>query len=270
MRMNSYLMRGLGLALTAVLVLGAGFAHAQESEGKKRKRNKSASEKANEIADEQMYQPIEYVNKAKPGPKVVVIPGDIKSANATFEQKVTVNNIADFGELELGMANFGILERADLGPMLDELTLAANMGDAEGLKKFKKGKFETTRWFIKFDILKAEQVAAVKHGFSGGALGSIAGSLIGGRAGSATDAGVSSIQTGQEAGVWIIGMRYKLLDASTSEQVSTGYKEMKMEVGAQSKAVLGIQRGTATGVGLDTMTQRLVQECVYEIDLKNK
>jgi len=259
------------LIAAVLLAVSAGDALAQTSEGarKKKNRNKSASEAANEMADQQMYQPVNYVNKATPGPKLVVIPGEIKSANAAFEQKVTSNNIADFGELELSMANFGVLERSDLGPLLDELALAANLGDPEGLKKFKKGKFQTTRWFVRFDILKAEQVAAVKHGFDGRAIGGIVG-VFGGRGGYAAGQGVSSIQTGQEAGIWIVGMRYKIIDASTSDQVATGYRELKMEVGAQSKAVLGIERGNATGVGLDTMTQRLIQECVAEIDMNHK
>jgi len=30
--------------------------------------------------------------------------------------------------------------------------------------------------------------------------------------------------------VWLIGMRYKIMDANTTEQVAQGYKELKMEV----------------------------------------
>ena len=75
----------------------------------------SASKQANEAADQAMYQPITYSDKA--GPMVVVIPGEIKSANATFTQKVNSNNIADYAELELGKAHYSVLERSDLGPM---------------------------------------------------------------------------------------------------------------------------------------------------------
>ena len=92
---------------------------------------KSASEKANEMADKSMYKPVAYANANKTGPALVVIPGAIKSANAAYSQKIGANNIADYAELELTKANFKVLERTDLGPMLEELALAANMGDAQ-------------------------------------------------------------------------------------------------------------------------------------------
>ena len=229
-----------------------------------------ASKQANEMADEAMYKPVEYINKDKPGPKLVVIPGEIKSSNASFEQKVTANNIADFGELELGKANFGVLERSDLGPMLDEMKLAANMGDKDGLAKFKKGKFATTQWFVKFDILKAEPVAAVKKGFSGKAVGGLLGGVIPGVGGSVAGQTVGSVETSTSAGIWIVGMKYKVLDASTSEQVATNYFEGKMELGSKGSSVMGISNATESGVTLDTMVQRLVQMCVAEIDAKKK
>ena len=80
----------------------------------------STSQQANEMADKAMYKPVEYKNVAKKGPMVVVIPGEIKSSNASFTQKFGPNNIADYAELELGKANFKVLERADLGPLLNE------------------------------------------------------------------------------------------------------------------------------------------------------
>lgn len=232
------------------------------------KKRGSASKEANEAADAAMYKPIEYANKDKEGPKLVVIPGEIKSNNATFEQKVTANNIADFGELELSKANFGVLERSDLGPMLDELRLAANMGNKESLSKFRKGKFATTKWLVRFDILKAEPVAAVKKRFSGGALGSVVGILGGNRGADAAGTAIGSVETSDAAGVWIIGMRYKVLDAETSEQVTTNYVEAKMEIGAKQSSVMGISSEAVGGVTLDSMVQRLVQQCVVELDGK--
>ncbi len=229
----------------------------------------SASKKANAIADQSMYKPVSY--SATPGPVVVVIPGEIKSANATYSQKIGANNIADYGEIELTKANFQVLERSDLGPMLQELELAANMGDAEGLKKFKKGKFQTTNWLIRFDILKAEPVAEVKNSFDGSWLGAIAGSAVGSAtdswvAGVATGAAVGSVHAEEAAGVWIIGMRYKILDANTGEQKATGYIEDKMEIGSKGGGALGVSQTTTQQVTLDTMTQRLVQQAVMELD----
>jgi hypothetical protein len=224
----------------------------------------SASKQANEAADKAMYQPIAYSDKA--GPQVVVIPGEIKSANATFSQKVSSNNIADYAELELGKAHYSVLERSDLGPMLKEIEIAANLGDATQLKKFKKGKFQATNWLVRFDILKAEPVSEVKQSFDGRWLGAIAGSAIGGPGGYAADAGVSSVHASDAAAVWIVGLRYKILDANTGEQKATGYIEDKMEINSSGGGALGISQSQTKIVTLDTMAQRLVQRAVADMD----
>jgi hypothetical protein len=236
------------------------------------------SQRANDSADQAMYRPVEYVNKAKKGPAVIVIPGEIKSNNATFMQKFTANNIADFGELELSSANFPVLERANLGPLLNEFQLAYNLGDPQAARKFLgMGKLKSTKYVVKFDILKAEQIASAQQGFDGRALGNIAGALGafsgswgGARAGAVGEAAVGSVHTGESSGVWIIGMRYKIIDAETTEQVAQGYTEEKMEVGAKSSSVLGVSQSQQGGVSLDTMVQRLVQKSVWDIDSKYK
>jgi hypothetical protein len=229
------------------------------------------SQKANAMADKGMYKEVQYANAAKRGPMLVVIPGEIKSNNATFTQKFGPNNIADFGELELGKANFGILERADMGPLLQEFQLAYTMGDPNAARKqLQKGKFKTTKWVVKFDVLKAEQVAQAQEGFDGRAIGQVISIFGGSRGSAAAGVGVGSVQTGESTGVWIIGMRYKILDANTTEQVATGYTEEKMEVGAKSSSVLGVSSGAQGGLTLDGMVQRLVQKLVWEIDSRHK
>lgn len=232
----------------------------------------AASQQANEMADKAMYRPISYQNQAKQGPELVVIPGEIKSANAAFSQKFGPNNIADFAEVELSKANFRVLERNEMGPILSEIAIAANMGDAQALTKLKKGKFKTTNWLVRFDILKAEQVAQVNKGFDGSALAGIAGGVLGQTvgwgSGAAAYAAGSSVRTQAEAGVWIIGMRYKIIDANTGQQVAQNYFEDKMELGSQQTSVLGVSGGSAQMVTLDTMTQRLVQRAVSDIDMK--
>ncbi|HEX6793304.1 MAG TPA: hypothetical protein VF304_05575 [Casimicrobiaceae bacterium] len=236
------------------------------------------SQRANASADQAMYRPVEYVNKNKRGPALVVIPGEIKSNNATFLQKFTANNIADYGELELSNANFKVLERADLGPVLKEFELAYNLGDPQEARKLLgMGKLKSTKYVVKFDILKTEQVAAAQQGFDGraigniaGALGAFSGSLGGARAGAVGQAAVGSVHTGESTGVWVIGMRYKIINAETTEQVAQGYTEEKMEVGAKSTSVLGVSQSQQGGVSLDTMVQRLVQKSVWEIDSKYK
>ena len=239
---------------------------------------RDTSQRANASADQAMYRPVEYVNKNKRGPALVVIPGEIKSNNATFLQKFTANNIADYGELELSNANFKVLERADLGPVLKEFELAYNLGDPQEARKLLgMGKLKSTKYVVKFDILKTEQVAAAQQGFDGraigniaGALGAFSGSLGGARAGAVGQAAVGSVHTGESTGVWVIGMRYKIINAETTEQVAQGYTEEKMEVGAKATSVLGVSQSQQGGVSLDTMVQRLVQKSVWEIDSKYK
>ncbi|HEX5611565.1 MAG TPA: hypothetical protein VFX67_02850 [Burkholderiales bacterium] len=231
----------------------------------------STSQKANEAADVAAYRPVEYVNRAKAGPALVVIPGEVKSMNATFTQKFGPTNIADYAELELSQANFQVLERSNLGPLVNEIALAYNLGDPDKARQTMQiGKLKTTKWIVKFDILKAEQIAQVQQGFDGRAIGNVLGILGGSRGSYAAGTAVGSVQTQEATGVWLIGMRYKIMDATTTEQVAQGYSEEKMEVGAQGTSVMGVSQSAKGGVGLDTMVQRLVQKAVWEIDSKYK
>ena len=227
------------------------------------------SQQANATADKTVYQAIEYSNRNKKGPALVVIPGEIKSSNATFLQKFTANNIADFGELELSNANFQVLE---------EFELAYNLGDPQAARKYLgMGKLKTTKYVVKFDILKTEQVASAQKSFDGGTLGQMAGLLgafSGSRGGAAAGAvggtAIGSVHSGEATSVWVIGMRYKIINAETTEQLAQGYTEEKMEVGATSSGALGANESQQGGAGLDTMVQRLVQKSVWEIDAKYK
>ena len=267
------------LVLGAVLVCVAPISIAQPTFGNPSPTaGSTTSQKANASADQALYKPVEYTNVSKKGPALVVIPGEIKSNNATFLQKFTSNNIADFGEIELSAANFQVLERSNLGPVLNEFALAYNLGDPDAARKLlKMGKLKSTKYVVKFDILKTEQVAAAQSGFDGRAIGQMAGLLGiysgsrgGAQAGTVAGAGIGSVHTGESSGVWIIGMRYKIINAETTEQVAQGYTEEKMEVGAKSTSVLGVSEAQQGGVSLDTMVQRLVQKSVWEIDNKYK
>lgn len=230
----------------------------------------STSDKANAAADAAAYKEVDYVNKARKGPALVVIPGEVKSNNATFTQKFGPNNIADFAELELSNANFVVLERSNLGNLLQEISLAYNLGDVAAARKtMQVGKLKTTKWVVKFDILKAEQISENKKGIDGRAIGGLL-SMLGGLGGSGAGAVAGSVQTQDASGVWLIGMRYKIMNANTTEQLAQGYKELKMEVGSTQTSVLGVSDGAKGGVGLDTMVQRLVQTAVWDIDAKNK
>src|ERR1700687_2260124 len=270
---NHICIRFTNLALGAFLLAWASLAMTQPKFGNPSPTAGSeTSQKANQSADQALYQSVEYANKDKKGPAVIGVPGEIKSSNATFLQKFTSNNIADFGEVELSSANFQVLERSNLGPLLKEFELAYNLGDPDQARKYlRMGKLKTTKYVVKFDILKTEQVAAAQQGFDGHALRQMAGLLGGyGPGASAASIGVGSVQTSESSGVWIIGMRYKIINAETTEQMATGYTEEKMEVGAKSTSVLGVSQAQQGGVSLDTMVQRLVQKSVWEIDSKYK
>ena len=239
---------------------------------------RDTSQKANQSADQAAYMAVNYPNANKKGPALVVIPGEIKSNNATFLQKFTANNIADFGEIELSSANFQVLERSNLGSLMREFELAYNLGDPDSARKMlRMGKLKSTKYVVKFDILKTEQIASAQQGFDGrtlgqmaGLLGAFGGSVGAARAGAVGGTAIGSVQSGEATSVWIIGMRYKIINAETTEQVATGYTEEKMEVGAVSQSALGFSQSQQGGVGLDTMVQRLVQKAVWEIDSKYK
>ncbi len=261
---------GAAGAVALALVIAGGPAWAQPQFGNPSPTaGSSTSQKANAAADAAAYKPVEYANKDKRGPMLVVIPGEVKSNNATFVQKFGPNNIADYAELELSQANFPVLERANLGSLLQEVSLAYNLGDVDKARKtMEVGKLKTTKWIVKFDILKAEQIAENTQGFDGRPLGALGGFF--GRGGSIAGTAAGSVQTQDKTSVWLIGMRYKIMDANTTEQVAQGYHELKMEVGATGTSVLGVSQSAKGGVGLDTMVQRLVQTNVWEIDSKYK
>ena len=259
------------LCMAVAILLAAANVSAQPTFGNPSPTAGTAtSQKANAAADVAAYKPVEYANKDKKGPALVVIPGEVKSNNATFVQKFGPNNIADFAELELSQANFPVLERTNLGPLMNEISLAYNLGDADKARQtMQVGKLKTTKWIVKFDILKAEQISEVKQGFDGRAIGGILG-MFGGTGGAVAGHATGSVRTQDTTGVWLIGMRYKIMDATTTEQVAQGYAEEKMEVGATNTSVMGVSQGAKGGVGLDTMVQRLVQKTVWEIDSKYK
>lgn len=265
---------GKAAAMAALIVLFAGAAPvcAQPTFGNPSPtKGSSTSNKANAAADEAAYKEAAYTNKAKRGPALVVIPGEVKSNNATFTQRFAPNNIADFGELELSNANFPVLERSSLGHLTQEISLAYNLGDVDAARKTMKiGKLKTTKWVVKFDILKAEQIAENKSGFDGRAIGGLLSAFGGSRAAQGAGMATGSVQTQDTTGVWLIGLRYKIMDVNTTEQVAQGYKELKMEVGTTQTSVLGVSEGAKGGVGLDTMVQRLVQTAVWDIDSKYK
>src|SRR4026207_2242370 len=60
-----------------------------------------ASARAHAAAGTAAYKAISYANVATKGPAIIVLPGEVKSNNATFSQRYFPTNIADYAELEL-------------------------------------------------------------------------------------------------------------------------------------------------------------------------
>jgi hypothetical protein len=218
-----------------------------------------------------MYQTVNYANAVTKGPAIIVLPGRVKSNNATFSQRYGPNNIADYAELELSQANFQVLDRDNLGSVLREVELAYNLGDpAKAQALFQKGELQNTRWIVKFDVLRAEMVAKAGSGFSGDTLGGIANTLLGDKKGSVVKQVAGSVMTTEAAGVWTVGMRYKIIHARTTQQVAQGYAEDKLEVGSTGWSVFGVSLRQAGGTTLDSLVIKLVQKNVAEIDQKYK
>src|SRR5205823_5952233 len=167
-----------------------------------------ASARANEAANTALYQSANYANAATKGPAIIVLPGEVKSNNATFSQRYGPNNIADYAELELSQANFQVLDRANLGNVLREIEIAYNLSDPQKAQAlFQKGALQSTRWIVKFDVLRAEKVAEASSGFSGDTLNRVLSTLpgVGSRAGSTVHESVGTVKTSEAAGVWVVG-----------------------------------------------------------------
>ena len=56
-----------------------------------------------------------------------------------------------------------------------------------------------------------------------------------------------------------LDMRYKIIDANTTEQVAQGYIEEKMETGKKSTSIFGVSTGASGQLTLDSLVQHLVQ-----------
>jgi hypothetical protein len=98
---------------------------------RRRRREARRRKKANASADQAIYQPVTYTNANKKGPQIIVLPGEIKSNNATFLQKFTRTTSPTSARSRCPPPNFQVLERSNLGPLLNEFTLAYNLGDPQ-------------------------------------------------------------------------------------------------------------------------------------------
>ena len=267
-----------GLLLWAMLAAPLGAAAQPRFESAAPTSGTAVSRTANESVDRAAYRRIDYSNASKAGAALVVMPGEVRITDAVLTQQVLPSSIADWAELELAQANFKVLERAALGSVLLEVDTATRLGDRAAMESMvRSGQLKGTRWLAKFDLLKAEPVATASRAVDGrpaadvvGILGQWSNSLRGQRAAQVGQVAAGSVQADRTAQVWLVGMRYRVIDAETAEQVGQGYVEERMESGAQGTSVMGVSGSSQGGVGFDTMVQRLVQRAVWEIDARLK
>ena len=84
---------------------------------------KTASEQANEQAEKATYKPVEYINSSISGPELLVLPGEIKSSDTGFPQKITMDIIADYAEL----ARLQLVSRARMTQIMSLVLLAPDI-----------------------------------------------------------------------------------------------------------------------------------------------
>ena len=179
-----------------------------------------SSARANEAANTALYQSVSYSNAATKGPAVIILPGEVKSNNATFSQRYGPNNIADYAKSSSRRRT----SRSSIAPTWAVCSARSNWHTTwvirrrhrpcsrRGSCKIRAGSSNLTS--------SGEKVAEAGSGFAGGTLGGIASTIIGGRTGSVVGQGAGSVKTTEASGVWIVGMRYKIIDARTTQQVA--------------------------------------------------
>jgi len=234
----------------------------------------TASQKANEIAQQNIYQSVEYANAGQAGPTVMVIPGVITTPSYEYLARVSPSALRDFAESEMGKSNFKVLDRTDQPAMFQEIAVAANLGDSSVLAKFKKYKMAPPRWLVRFDVIEVvprstgfKQLDKQMAGMAGALMGSMLLGDLGAKAGSATFASISSAEEHRE---WTLTMRYSVLDGSTGERIHEGQFTDKAQISKELSGFMGFDTSQAGGLQLFTVTQRLVQKAVQEIDAQHK
>ncbi len=232
-----------------------------------------SNKKAHEMAEAAIYKPIEYQNANMTGPPIVVLPGMFKTRSAAYVHKYCNNSICDFAELELSKANFSVLENADQQPLFEEIALAATMSDAEALQTFRKSSLPTARYFMSFDVIKAEPIAWEAKGGDGQVLGAILelGLTLATRGqyrslGKSLNSAVSSVAAYDYNTTWHVVLQYRVIDAETGAVVHTASVEEKQVAQDELTAALGISEKTTSSFTVDSLVQRLMQRAVADLD----
>ena len=231
----------------------------------------STSQKANAAADVAAYKPVEYVNKGKRGPALVVIPGEVKSNNATFVQKFGPNNIADFARARAVAGQFpGARAHQPGQPAAGDLARLQPGRPGQGAQDHagRQAQDHQVDRQVRHPQGRAdrrEQARASTAGRSARSAGSSAAA-----ARSRARAVGFGADAGHDRG---LADRHALQDHGRQHHRAGRPGLPGTEDGSRrqrSTSVLGVSQGAKGGVGLDTMVQRLVQTAVWEIDSKYK
>ncbi|WP_173087065.1 hypothetical protein [Fundidesulfovibrio magnetotacticus] len=226
------------------------------------------------MAEDNLYKPVEYVNAAQPGPTVLVLPGQVSAWSYEFLGKVNAQGLRDFAEVEMGKCNFKVLDRVENPAMLQEVAIAANLGEGAVIGKFKKFKFTPPHWVVVFDVI---EVTPRSTGFKytdkamAGLAGSLMGGMIFGQLGAKIgEATLGSISSAEEQREWAISLRYRVIDAVSGVTAHEGQFQDKTTVYREIKGFMGFDTHEAGGGQLSTSVQRMVQQAIREIDEKHK
>jgi hypothetical protein len=136
--------------------------------------------------------------------------------------------------------------------VLKEFELAYNLGDPDAARKFlKMGKLKTTKYVVKFDILKTSrspprsQASTAARWARWPACSARSRLARRARAGAVGGTAWAQCTRSEATSVWVIGMRYKIINAETTSR-SHRLHRGKMEVGASSS---GVARRVAIAAG---------------------
>ena len=250
-----HLLKKICLLLSLFLLVGCG----------------KSMQQARDLAAPNMYQDATYENAAQAGPSVIVVGGTLTSKTYEFLSQIKADNLREYGELELGKANFKVMEKNSLPNIYQEIAIAANLGDGSVAKRFSKHKITPPQWFVVFDIADVS-AQTLNFSYTDKNSAMFAGALMGSFLGSASlgQGVIGSINNAKEQRAWNVTLRYRILDGVSGRQLHEGQFTEQATINRELTGFLGVDAAQAGGLTLGTVTQRLVQRAVADIDKQHK
>ena len=267
-------------ALTLLALRVARARAAQRSATRRRPPASETSQKANAAADQAIYQPVEYTNAEQEGPgadRASPARSRATTRRSCRSSPPTTSPTSARSSCPAPTSRCSSARTSArcCNEFSSPTTWAIRTRRASSCGM---GKLKSTKYVVKFDILKTEQVAAAAAGLrrprarpDGGTAWRLQ-RLARRRAGRhGRRHGVGSVQT--ERGDRRLDHRHALQDHQRRDdragraRLHRGEDGGRRHVDRRCSAYPQSQQG---GVSLDTMVQRLVQKSVWEIDNKYK